>query len=153
MEVKLRSKISHRPKILHRYEFKIRYDKFFNLIPYVPFRCKFESKPLPTFSWYIDDEKLTDSTEYPTELSEDKMSQTLNYGKPREGHSNKTLKCVVDFNEYGLKDTFEESLVFDFPENVVLVPKKLDAEVCKRLIFWKFLGIPVGNLLMGHLAP
>jgi hypothetical protein len=56
------------------------------------FMCKFESKPLPTFSWFIDDEKLTDSTEYPTELSEDKMSQTLNYGKPREGHSNKTLK-------------------------------------------------------------
>jgi len=92
------------------------------------FMCKFESKPLPTFSWYIDDEKLADSTEYPTELSEDKMSQTLNYGKPREGHSNKTLKCVVDFNEYGLKDTFEESLEFNFPENVVLVPKKLDAE-------------------------
>jgi len=92
------------------------------------FICKFESKPLPTFSWYIDDEKLTDSTEYPTELSEDKMSQTLNYGKPREGHSNKTLKCVVDFNKYRLKDTFEESLVFDFPENIVLVPKKLDAE-------------------------
>ena len=107
------------------------------------FRCKFESKPLPTFSWYIDDEKLADSTEYPTELSEDKMSQTLNYGKPREGHSNKTLKCVVDFNEYpSLKgDTFEESLVFDFPENIVLVPKKLDAEVCRRLICWKFLGL------------
>jgi len=93
------------------------------------FICKFESKPLPTFSWYIDDEKLADSTEYPTELSEDKMSQTLNYGKPREGHSNKTLKCVVDFNKHRLiKDTFEESLVFDFPENVVLVPKKLDAD-------------------------
>ena len=111
----------------------------FNLIPNVPFRCKFESKPLPTFSWYIDDEKLTDSTEYPTELSEDKMSQTLNYGKPREGHSNKTLKCVVDFNKYRLKDTFEESLVFDFPENVVLVPKKLDTEVCNGLICRKFL--------------
>ena len=117
------------------YLFESRNSRFvarvFNLVLIVPFRCKFESKPLPTFSWYIDDEKLTDSTEYPTELSEDKMSQTLNYGKPREGHSNKTLKCVVDFNEYGLKDTFEESLVFDFPENVVLVPKKLDAEVCK----------------------
>ena len=73
-------------------------------------------------------------------MSEDKTSQTLNYGKPREGHSNKTLKCVVDFNEYGLKDNFEESLVLEFPENVVLVPKKLDAEVCKRLICWKFLG-------------
>ena len=91
---------------------------------------------MPTFSWYVDDEKLADSTE----MSEDKMSQTLNYGKPREGHSNKTLKCVVDFKEYGLKDTFEESLEFDFPENVVLVPKKLDAEVYKRLICRKFLG-------------
>ena len=57
------------------------------------------------------------------------MSQTLNYGQPREGHLNKTLKCIVDFEEYGLKDTFQESLVFDFPENVVLVPKKPDAEV------------------------
>lgn len=89
------------------------------------FVCKFESKPLPSFSWYIDDEKLADSTE----LSEDKMSQTLNYGQPREGHLNKTLKCIVDFEEYGLKDTFQESLVFDFPENVVLVPKKPDAEL------------------------
>ena len=80
---------------------------------------------MPSFSWYIDDEKLADSTE----LSEDKMSQTLNYGQPREGHLNKTLKCIVDFEEYGLKDTFQESLVFDFPENVVLVPKKPDAEV------------------------
>jgi hypothetical protein len=80
---------------------------------------------LPSFSWYIDDEKLADSTE----LSEDKMSQTLNYGQPREGHLNKTLKCIVDFEEYGLKDTFQESLVFDFPENVVLVPKKPEAEV------------------------
>jgi len=88
------------------------------------FICKFESKPLPTFSWYIDDEKLTDSTE----LSEDGMSQTLNYGKPREGHSNKTLKCVVDFKEYRLEDTFHESLEFNFPENVVLVPIKPDAE-------------------------
>jgi len=88
------------------------------------FICKFESKPLPTFSWYIDDEKLADSTE----LSEDKMSQTLKYGQPREGHSNKTLKCVVDFKEYGLKDTFQESLEFDFPENVVLVPKKPEPE-------------------------
>jgi len=97
------------------------------------FICKFESKPLPTFSWYIDDEKLADSTEYATELSENKMSQTLNYGKPREGHSNKTLKCVVDFEEYGLKDTFQESLEFDFPENVVLVPKRLDAKPEEKL--------------------
>ena len=57
------------------------------------------------------------------------MSQTLNYGKPREGHSNKTLKCVVDFKEYRLEDTFHESLEFNFPENVVLVPIKPDAEV------------------------
>ena len=109
--------------------------KVLNSIHNVPFRCKFESKPLPTFSWYIDDEKLADSTEYATELSENKMSQTLNYGKPREGHSNKTLKCVVDFEEYGLKDTFQESLEFDFPENVVLVPKKLDAKVYKVRTF------------------
>jgi len=88
------------------------------------FICKFESEPLPNFSWYIDDEKLADSTE----LSEDGMSQTLNYGKPRQGHSNKTLKCVVDFKEHGLEDTFHESLEFNFPENVVLVPTKPDAE-------------------------
>lgn len=67
------------------------------------------------------------------------MSQTLNYGKPREGHSNKTLKCVVDFKEYRLEDTFHESLEFNFPENVVLVPIKPDAEVYKSLICRKFL--------------
>ena len=62
------------------------------------------------------------------------MSQTLKYGKPRQGHSNKTLKCVVYFKEHGLEDTFHESLEFNFPENVVLVPTKPDAEVYKRYI-------------------
>ena len=87
---------------------------------YVNFRCKFESNPLPNFSWFIDDVKLEDATE----MSEDKLTQTLIYGKPREGHSNKTLKCVVDLKEHGLNETFEETIVLDFPENAELVPNK-----------------------------
>jgi len=68
-----------------------------------------ESDPLPNFSWLIDEEEFNDSS-MAVSTTEDGLSQSLTY----EHHSklnNKTLKCKVDFNEHGLEDIFEDTVL------------------------------------------
>jgi len=60
------------------------------------YTCSYESKPLPNFSWSAD------GVEIPVE------GATLSI--ERAEYANQTLKCEVDFRDYGLHDTFSAQI-------------------------------------------
>jgi len=64
------------------------------------YTCKYEnSKPLPSFTWYIDEEEIASEGERLT--------------IQRADYANQTLKCEVDFKKHGLTDTFSAQLLID----------------------------------------
>ena len=58
------------------------------------YRCSIEKgEPKPTFSWFIDDNELTETKTFDAELS-----QTIELELTAD-RSNKTLKCLVNFGK------------------------------------------------------
>jgi hypothetical protein len=70
------------------------------------------SKPRPTFTWFIGDEKL--DTPESTETKENFWINSLTY-TPLSNHANQTLLCVAD--HIALQDSLNASIVIELPDD------------------------------------
>ena len=81
------------------------------------YRCKIQadSGPDPTFSWFIDDEKL----ENVVEVDNETLSQTIELAL--DSWSNATLKCVVNYGEKFSKEVeLEEPLNYVYNDAMII---------------------------------